>query len=84
MGERELYKGCQGADVEELQTLLSSLGYDIIISEYFGEKTEKAVIQFQRANELKPDGRVGAKTLATIRKKHEGYSKARRRTPVFA
>lgn len=69
LGDRELYKGCQGSDVEELQKLLAGLGYDIIISEYFGDKTEKAVIQFQKDNELKPDGRVGAKTLLMIKQK---------------
>lgn len=69
LGDRELYKGCQGTDVEELQKLLAELGYDIIISEYFGDRTEKAVIQFQKDNELKPDGRVGEKTLILIKRK---------------
>ena len=69
LGERVLYKGCQGNDVEELQKLLAKLGYDIIISEYFGDKTEKAVIQFQIDNELKPDGRVTAITLLKIKLK---------------
>nr|WP_315200644.1 peptidoglycan-binding domain-containing protein [uncultured Flavobacterium sp.] len=67
LGNRELYKGCQGSDVEELQRLLLQLGYDIIVSEYFGEKTEIAVMKFQKSNELKPDGRVGEKTLLMIK-----------------
>ncbi|KAF2082138.1 peptidoglycan-binding protein [Flavobacterium sharifuzzamanii] len=69
LGDRELYKGCQGSDVEQLQKLLSALGYDIIISEYFGDRTEKAVIQFQKDNELKPDGRVSGITLLKIKLK---------------
>lgn len=69
LGERELYKGCQGSDVEQLQKLLAALGYDIIISEYFGDKTEKAVIQFQKDNELKPDGRVSRITILKIKLK---------------
>ena len=66
LGDRELYKGCQGIDVERLQKILQVLGYDIIVSEYFGDKTEKAIIKFQKDNELRPDGRVGAKTLSAI------------------
>lgn len=69
LGDRELYKGCQGTDVEELQKILAKLGYDIIFSEYFGDKTEKAVIQFQKDNELKPDGRVYGRTLTAIKRK---------------
>lgn len=69
LGDRELYKGCQGSDVEQLQKLLAALGYDIIISEYFGDRTEKAVISFQKDNELKPDGRVSGITLLKIKLK---------------
>ncbi|PXY47319.1 peptidoglycan-binding protein [Flavobacterium hydrophilum] len=69
LGDRVLYKGCQGADVEQLQKLLAKLGYDIIISEYFGDRTEKAVIKFQNDNELKPDGRVSGITLLKIKLK---------------
>ncbi|KFF27392.1 hypothetical protein IW16_09215 [Chryseobacterium vrystaatense] len=66
LGSRILFKGLEGSDVEELQKKLKKLGYDIIVSGYFGDKTEKAVINFQQNNELKPDGRVGSKTIEII------------------
>lgn len=64
-----LFKGCEGKDVEKLQEILKQLGYDVIVSEYFGGKTELAVKKFQEENELKPDGRVGAKTLQIMQDK---------------
>ena len=66
MEGRVLYKGLEGNDVEELQKKLKRLGYDMPTSAYFGEKTEQAVIRFQKNNELKPDGRVGSKTMEII------------------
>lgn len=67
LGDRELYKGCEGADVKVLQQLLLQLNYDVVVSEYFGDKTELAVIQFQKRHELKPTGRVDSKVLSKIK-----------------
>jgi murein L,D-transpeptidase YcbB/YkuD len=67
LGSRLLYKGCEGTDVEELQKLLLKLGYDDIASGYFGDKTEEAVKKFQKRHELNRDGRVGDKTLSTLK-----------------
>lgn len=66
---RVLYKGCEGNDVEDLQYILSKLGYDVLVTQYFGDKTEDAVIKFQRENELKPDGKVGTKTYLAMKNK---------------
>lgn len=73
LGERVLYKGCQGTDVKELQRLLVKLKYKIVISGYFGDKTEVAVKQFQKDYELMPDGRVGSQTLEFIKNAANGY-----------
>lgn len=59
LGDRELKKGCKGADVKELQADLMKLGYKL--PKYgadgdFGSETEKAVKAFQRDNHLTADG----------------------------
>ncbi|HEX3077615.1 MAG TPA: peptidoglycan-binding protein [Lachnospiraceae bacterium] len=64
---RVLRYGSKGADVEKLQTDLTTLHYDTkgIDGEY-GPNTKKAVIAFQKAHGLKPDGIAGPKTKAKI------------------
>ena len=59
LGDRDLKKGCEGADVKELQNGLMKLGY--ALPNYgadgdFGSETEKAVKQFQLAHSLPDDG----------------------------
>lgn len=56
-----LRKGSQGPDVKRLQKLLG-----ITVDGAFGPNTEKAVIKFQQANGLKPDGLVGPKTWTAL------------------
>jgi len=61
--------GSSGADVRDLQTDLTVLGYywaDITGS--FGSKTEAAVKAFQKAKGLTADGVAGSKTIAAISK----------------
>jgi len=67
-----MYKGCKGTDVKELQRLLVALKYTLIITGYFGDQTEIAVIKFQKANELSPDGKVDSQTLQMIQDKSNG------------
>lgn len=58
-------KGSQGADVIYCQDILMAMGYDIGSSGadgIFGEKTRKAVMEFQRSNGLGVDGIVGPMT----------------------
>jgi spore germination cell wall hydrolase CwlJ-like protein len=63
--------GCApGERVVKLQTMLSSLGYAVKADGYFGKSTEKAVMDFQKAEGLKQDGIAGPETLgALIRKR---------------
>ena len=68
---RTLRKGDSGTDVKELQEALLREGYDL--GSYgadgkFGSETLSAVRAFQHDNGLTPDGIVGPKTLAALRK----------------
>lgn len=59
-----LSKGAKGHDVEVLQVLLNDAGAkpELAIDADFGERTEKAVKAFQKANGIKVDGIVGMYT----------------------
>lgn len=58
-----------GDDVLALQTYLNTKGYDVgTLDGVLGTKTRTAVIAFQTANNLTPDGLVGAKTMEVLNK----------------
>lgn len=57
-----LRKGSRGAEVKQLQQLIGVTADGI-----FGDKTRAAVIEYQRAHNLTPDGIVGARTWAVLR-----------------
>lgn len=63
---RTLYKGCKGDDVKWLQSELRESGYDIEIDGSFGNKTLKAVKEFQTSAKLAVDGRVGKETRTAL------------------
>ncbi len=52
----------KGDSVRLLQELLNDNGYNLIVDGIFGRGTEKAVIDFQKKNNLIADGIVGTKT----------------------
>ena len=67
----------QGPVVQEIQQMLSELGYDLSsgpndktkgIDGIFGMKTWKAVLDFQKKNGLEPDGIVGELTMEALEK----------------
>lgn len=59
--------GATGNDVRELQRALKEKGFDPQGTDgRFGPNTRKAVVAFQRANGLEPDGVVGKNTLAAL------------------
>lgn len=61
-----LKNGSKGTDVKTLQTKLNSIGYGLVVDGVFGKKTETAVKEFQKANELSVDGVVGPKTWSKL------------------
>lgn len=60
--------GMTGTNVEDIQQRLKTLGLytESEITGYFGPKTEEAVMAFQEAAGIKPDGIVGAKTKQAL------------------
>lgn len=69
LGSRLLKRGMVGADVKALQELLMQLGYALPkcgADGDFGTETEKAVIAFQKAEGLEPDGKYGDETHTAL------------------
>lgn len=62
-----LKKGDVGAAVRDLQRRLNELGYKLIVDSWFGNETEKAVIDFQRKNNITAIGEVGPRTDAALK-----------------
>jgi peptidoglycan hydrolase-like protein with peptidoglycan-binding domain len=61
--------GSRGEAVRMLQTRLQQLGfYEGSIDGIYGDRTKSAVIQFQQARGLDPDGAVGLKTWAELQR----------------
>lgn len=66
---RDLYIGCKGADVKELQSFLKSRGFYVRqVDGDFGKYTRSAVMLFQKKAGIIVDGYVGAQTRAAIQK----------------
>jgi peptidoglycan hydrolase-like protein with peptidoglycan-binding domain len=63
-----LRRGSSGSKVSQLQRDLQQLGFfNASITGFFGSETEAAVLRFQQANGLRPDGIVGSTTEEEIR-----------------
>jgi hypothetical protein len=67
LGSRILYKGCRGSDVEELQRILVFIKYNLRVTGYFDEVTERIIKDFQRKSSLEIDGIVGKETLIYLK-----------------
>jgi peptidoglycan hydrolase-like protein with peptidoglycan-binding domain len=62
-----LYLGSRGTDVVDLQRRLNDGGYKVGPSDgVFGPLTLAAVIEFQKTEDLSPDGKVGPKTRGAL------------------
>ncbi len=71
---RTLRRGSKGRDVQELQVLLKKLGYDPGPTDgVFGQRTEQAVIRFQKDNGLVQDGVIGPVTWRVLESKKQCY-----------
>jgi hypothetical protein len=73
---RILQYNMKGDDIKKLQVYLNTNGYPVSLTgagslnhetDYFGLKTKQALIKFQKANNLKPDGIVGPLTKALLK-----------------
>ena len=58
--------GSKGSDVTELQKLLNDNGYDLEVDGVFGDKTQAAVKDYQKNNNLAVDGIVGDNTWGAL------------------
>jgi len=58
--------GSSGSEVSGLQDKLKKAGYDVGSSGKFDAKTEAAVRQYQKDNNLKVDGKVGQQTWGNL------------------
>jgi murein DD-endopeptidase MepM/ murein hydrolase activator NlpD len=68
LGDRPLLLGCSGWDVAALQFLLAWHGFPSgPFDGSFGDKTEAALIRFQRWADIDPIGIAGPQTLAALR-----------------
>lgn len=66
--------GSRGPNVKLIQSLLKNIGYDPgPVDGIFGNATQRAVTEFQKDNNLIPDGIIGPKTLEVLNKLLLGY-----------
>ncbi|MEP0854732.1 peptidoglycan-binding protein [Trichocoleus sp. DQ-U1] len=66
LAQRTLKQGARGSEVRALQQQLQTRGFDVPATGKFGSQTRNAVIRFQQANRLTPDGIVGRGTRAEL------------------
>ncbi|MCP2729059.1 peptidoglycan-binding domain-containing protein [Limnofasciculus baicalensis] len=63
-----LQKGSRNSDVTAIQKTLQDKGYfNGPTTGYYGSLTEAAVMEFQKANGLTPDGKIDAKTQSALK-----------------
>ena len=69
-----LKRGSMGARVEQLQKCLNKFGYGLVTDGVFGEKTFRALCDFQYRNKelLIVDGKYGGRTAGVMRSKLYG------------
>ncbi|MDA8220443.1 MAG: NlpC/P60 family protein [Desulfitobacterium hafniense] len=69
LGDVLLQVGSRGPDVVELQTKLNYVGFNVGKADgIFGNMTKEGVMNFQRANSLAVDGKVGPMTVKSLKK----------------
>ncbi|WP_289659559.1 N-acetylmuramidase family protein [Flavobacterium panacagri] len=72
---RTVKVGAKSPEVYYLNELLAKLKYNVIVSDYFGTATDKAIRDFQFKNNLVVDGVVGLKTWSSLLEKSKnGFS----------
>lgn len=63
---RELKRGLDGTDVQQLNTNLAALGYDLAVDDTFGPRTERAVTAWQHDRGQKETGVLTASDVAFV------------------
>ncbi len=77
---RLLKRGGQGPPVQLLQLALNRAGYGpLALDGVFGQGTERALLRFQRALGLRPDGAAGRETHRALLPWYTGYAAVRLR-----
>jgi hypothetical protein len=72
---RTIKTGVKSPEVYYLNELLAKLKYNVVVSDYFGTETDKAIRDFQLKNNLVVDGVVGLKTWSALLEKNKnGFS----------
>ena len=73
---KQVSYGSQGSDVTELQKLLNQNGYNLSTDGIYGAKTQAAVKDYQKKNNLAVDGIVGNNTWGALTKAQSGSQAA--------
>lgn len=86
IAEAAVTTGDQGDEVKVVQEALADYGYSVDVDGQFGPQTTKAVLHFQRANALLPDGVVGPLTSRALglRQAQRGEQVQLTPAPVFS
>jgi peptidoglycan hydrolase-like protein with peptidoglycan-binding domain len=64
--KKQISYGSRGDEVKELQTALNNAGYSLDVDGSFGSKTQAAVKDYQKKNNLAVDGIVGNNTWGSL------------------
>lgn len=64
--KKQISYGSKGDEVKELQTALNNAGYSLDVDGSFGSKTQAAVKDYQKKNNLAVDGIVGNNTWGSL------------------
>ena len=73
-GDRTLHAGQRGHDVRVLQSWLTRLGHPTAVDGVFGRGTRRSVRGYERAQELRVDGRVSRRQAHGMRKRIEALA----------
>lgn len=68
MAYKQVSYGSSGSDVRELQKKLNENGYSLEVDGQFGSKTQAAVKDYQKKNNLQVDGIAGKNTWGSLNK----------------
>ena len=79
---KQVSYGSKGSDVTELQKLLNQNGYTLDTDGIYGSKTQAAVKDYQKKNNLAVDGIVGNNTWGALTKAPSNSGQASPSTPA--